>query len=402
MRQLLLGWSVLAAATIGRAETEASLRHSAEWVRERLHSMMSVDDAYLWHDVLGGRAIHQNSTANPPTEPLEGNFHTQQQSKFALAKMHLWELDGRRDERLLDDAKALLDWVVDHGIDPERGTFYLKYNNRRDEWDRSFHPEFNLINVAALLRYHRLRPTPRYAAAAERALPTILDTSSFKDAAPKNLYTSGYLALMLLELHESTDDDRYLELARQVYELADRRLHDAEHGAWVISWTPRDGQAAHGTKYTHVIANMAQAGYRLYLRGQGAGFRDSAEDGLQFLIRHSRSPRGLWYRHTTRDGSDPNAEPADGGDGGPGTALPYDRQMQVVVALCDGWRATRNPRYLSLIDDTLDAMESSHKIVYPAGVNYGYMGPSGQNTWCHLWGLEGFIAVARLQQRESP
>lgn len=373
-------------------------RHSAAWVTARLTSMMAVDDAYLWHDVLGGRVIHQNSSADPPTEPLEGNFHTQQQSKFALAKMHLWELTGRRDEKLLDDARTLLEWVVKNGIDPERGTFYLKYNIRKDQWEKGFYPEFNLINVAALVRYHTIRPTPAFAAAAERALPVILATEAFREDAGKNLYGSGYIALMLLDLHQATGEARYLELARQVVSLANRRLHDDEHGAWVISWSPTKGAAKHGTKYTHVIADLVQASYQLYLRGQGSEFLAQAEDGLAFLIRHNRDANGLWYRHNTRDGQDPSAEPADGGDGGPGSVHPYDRQMQVVVALCHGWEATRKTRYLSLIDDTLAAMETSHKMVYPAGINYGYMGRSSQNTWCHLWGLAGFTAVAALQQ----
>ena len=47
-------------------------------------------------------------------------------------------------------------------------------------------------------------------------------------------------------------------------------------------------------------------------------------------------------------------------------------------------------------------MEQTHRIDYPAGINYGYMGKdNAQNTWCHLWGLEGFAAIARLQQERS-
>lgn len=395
--------SLLAVPAFGRTDPAGDqagplLRHSAAWISARLTSMMAVDDAYLWHDVLGGRAIHQNSNSNPPTEPLEGNFHTQQQSKFALAKLHLWELTGRRDEKLLDDARTLLEWVVKNGIDPERGTFYLKYNVRQDQWEKGFYPEFNLINVAALVRYHTIRPTPAFAAAAERALKVVTATEAFGEDAGKNLYGSGYVALMLLDLHQATGEARYLELARRVVSLANRRLHDDQHGAWVISWSPTKGAAKHGTKYTHVIADLVQANFQLYLRGQGAEYLAQAEDGLAFLIRHNRDANGLWYRHNTRDGQDPSALPADGGDGGPGTVHPYDRQMQVVVALCYGWEATRKPGFLSLIDDTLEAMETSHKMVYPAGVNYGYMGRSSENTWCHLWGLTGFTAVSALQQ----
>jgi hypothetical protein len=48
-------------------------------------------------------------------------------------------------------------------------------------------------------------------------------------------------------------------------------------------------------------------------------------------------------------------------------------------------------------------MEKTHLITYPAGVNYGYMGrDNAQNTWCHLWGLKGYLAIMRLQNEAAP
>ena len=34
------------------------LRHSRQWVMQRLAGMYATDEAYLYNDVLGGRAIH--------------------------------------------------------------------------------------------------------------------------------------------------------------------------------------------------------------------------------------------------------------------------------------------------------------------------------------------------------
>ena len=381
---------------------EPLLRQSPAWVRARLQQMLAVDDAYLWHDVLGGRAIHQNSSGNPPTNPLEGNFHTQQQSFFALTKMYLYDLGGRKQAKLLDDARTLLNWVVENGYDPKLHQFYFRYNTRSGTWNRSFYPEFNMISVAALLRYDSLRRDPRYARVANQVFDRIEQTTLKRETPTElSLYRAGYLAIMMLDAYDATGEERFLRWSKEVVDQCNQHLWDREHGAWFACTGPEGNLPVHGTKFTHVIADMIQANYQLFLLRQGDGYRDFAEKGLAFLIEHSRSPNGLWYRHNTRDGADPKRHPGEPGDGGPGTALPYDRQMQVVVALCLGWKATRNPKYLEYIDASLQMMERTHRIVYPAGINYGYMGRSGQNTWCHLWGLKAFIALARLQ-REAP
>ncbi len=380
--------------------------------------MLAVDDAYLWHDVLGGRAIHQNSYANPPNTPLEGNFHTQQQSFFALMKLHVYEVFGRKEPRLLDDAKTLLDWVLENGYDAKRGTLHFCYNTRSKTWKKTFYPEFNVITVAALLRYDAIRPTPRYRRAADAVFDTILrvgwdrehggfmsgftpdpKTGKLASSGGKGLYGSGYLALMMLDAYESTGEQRFVQWARKAVDPCNKHLWDATHGAWLPgtdrAWAP----PKHGTKFTHVIADMIQANYRLFLAGQGRDYLSYAERGMAFLVRHNRAANGLWYRHSTRDGSDPKRPPDAPGDGGPGTCFPYDRQMQVIVACCLGYEATGRREYIEYVDATLDAMERTHKMVYPAGVNYGYMGVDGANTWCHLWGLKAFVAIARLQAR---
>ena len=393
------------------------LHHSPSWVQDRLRQMLAADDAYLWHDVLDGRAIHQNSYTSPPTEPLEGNFHTQQQSFFALMKMHIHELFDAKDEKLLDDAKTLLDWVLDNGYDPKLHTFYFRYNWKRKEWNKSFYPEFNMISVAALLRYDKLRPTPRYRQVAEDVFDAIIrvgwdgehggftsgfkpnpETGRFEGGGGKGLYASGYLAIMMLDAYQSTGQERFLQWAKKAVDTCNEHLWDHQHGAWLAGTNRQWDPPEHGTKFTHVIADMIQANYVLYLEGQGKPYLDHAEKAMAFLVRHNRAPNGLWYRHNTRDGSDPERGPDGPGDGGPGTAAAYDRQMQAVVACCLGWKATGKAEYLRYVDDTLYAMERTHRIVYPAGVNYGYMGASGENTWCHLWGLKGFIAIARLQR----
>ena len=393
------------------------LRHSHTWVRERLRAMLAVDDAYLWHDVLGGRAIHQNSSTNPPTEPLEGNFHTQQQGFFALMKLRIYELPGFRDAQLLDDAQTLLDWVLANGYDAELHTFYFRYNRRDKQWVKTFYPEFNMITVAALLRYNAVRPAPRYVEVANDVFQTITrvawdaehggfmsgftwdaDKGTWTCAGDKGLYGAGYLAVMMLDAYDATGESRFLEWARKAVDACNEHLWDAEHGAWFPSagrhWRRRVGS----TKLTHIIADMIQANYLLYVNDRGEDYLEYAEKAMAFLVEHSRTRNGLWYRHTTRDGSDPTAGPDLDADGGPGTALPYDRQMQVIVACCLAWRATHKAQYLRYVDDTLDAMEQTHRIDYPVGVNYGYMGrDNAQNTWCHLWGLKGFATVVRLQ-----
>lgn len=404
----LLGTLLLAPA--------APLRHTPDWVTTRVKSMLAVDDAYLWHDVLGGRAIHQNSLSVPPTTPLQGNFHTQQQSFFALMKMHAQATLKPADERWLDEARTLLDWVVTNGYDQRFHTFYLKYNQPTDAWQRDFFPEFNAINVAALLRYDSLRPTPAFKAAAEDVFRTIT-TVAWDEArggfwtnyrldetlgrplggSGKSLYTAGYLALMFLDAYDSTGDPRFLAWTRKAVDPCNQHLWDNEFGGWYLMAKSDWSNVVTGTKYTHIIADMIQANALLCLYGQGDGYRQKAVDGMEFLLRHARREDGAWYRHTNRDGTDPQAEPVGGGDGGPGTVIPYDRQMQCLCACCLLYEITGEARYLEAVDATLDVMEHSHLMTYPAGVNYGYMGPSSENTWCHLWGLEGFLTIAELQ-----
>ncbi|MEN6546514.1 MAG: hypothetical protein ABFE07_10765, partial [Armatimonadia bacterium] len=73
----LVGLALLGIVSGVALAAEPPLRHSQEWVRDRLGQMYAMDEAYLYNDVLGGRAIHQNSMSKPePTEPWEGNFHT--------------------------------------------------------------------------------------------------------------------------------------------------------------------------------------------------------------------------------------------------------------------------------------------------------------------------------------
>lgn len=401
----------------GHGPDRPALRHSPEWVRGRFKQMMAVDDAYLWHDVLKGRAIHQNSSADPPTVPLEGNFHTQQQAFFALMKMHAHDVLKPRDGRLLDEARVLLDWCLDNGYDEERGVFYFCYNTKEKAWKKNFYPEFNMITVAALIRYDSIRPTPRYREAADKVFDAILrvgwdsehggfmsgfayDTEEdrFTGGGDKGLYGAGYLAIMMLDAHDACGEVRFLEWARKAVDCCNEHLWDAEHGAWFPSVNRTWERTIGSTKLTHIIADMAQANYALYLRGCGDAYLRYAEEAMAFLAAHCRSPQGMWYRHTNRDGSDPKPGPDLEADGGTGTCLPYDRQMQVVAACCLGYRATRNSKYLEHIDATLAGMEKHHLIEYPAGVNYGYMGKDGcENTWCHLWGLKGFLSVMRLQ-----
>ncbi|NSW57717.1 MAG: AGE family epimerase/isomerase [Armatimonadetes bacterium] len=404
IRPLLLLVCTLAGGTVLAEDSPPLLTHSRDWVNSRIASMLAVDDAYIWHDVLGGRAIHQNSSTNPPTTPLEGNFHTQQQSKFALVKMSIYDLGGRTEKRHLDDARDLLTWVVLNGWDPGQRQFYLKYNERSQQWDRGFHPEFNMINVAGLLRYNTYRSEPTFVEAAENVLAHIVETDSFRADAPKALYTTGYLALMMLEAYEATHEQRFLDWARQLVDLGHEAMWDEEFGGWFHAGYPGVEVPKHTTKFTHTNSNMAQACLRLYLHGQGERFRERGLAAMDFLGKHLRSPDGGWYRHTNRDGSDPTVPPivGDGGTTEPGTPCVYDRMAQMIVACCLAYRATADRKYLTWIDETLDKMERTHLLTYPAGVNYGYMGKDwAQNTWCHLWGLKAMIAVAQLWQDEG-
>ena len=383
------------------AEPPARFQHSHPWVMNRLRDMLACDEAYLYNEVLGGRAIHQNSFTKPPTEPWEGNFHTQQQARSALLKMDLYELGKRQQPRYLDEARELLDWVLQNGYDREEGHFWLKYSTKTGQWEKAFYPEFNMITVAALLRYHHYRPTPEYADAGERVLTKILATSHFRPDQSRDLYAAGYLALKLLDLYDATGEDRYLRAARTVTASADDLLWDEEHGGCFISRQADRSLPAHTTKFTHVNANLAQACLRLYLLGQGEHFRDRAVAALEFLAAHLRSPDGGWYRHTTRDGSDPQLPPGigDGGTTEPGTYCVYDRMAQVMVACCLAYRATQDSKYLRWVDETLDKMEKTHLTVYPIGVDYGYINAGDyQNTWCHQWGLQAMIEIARLQR----
>lgn len=397
---LLLLCPLLLASLALAYEAPPRFAHSHTWVMHRLGDMLACDDAYLYNEVLGGRAIHQNSFSKPPTEAWEGNFHTQQQSRFALLKMDLYELGKRQKPRLLDEARELLDWVMKNGYDRARGQFWLKYTTRTGEWEKGFYPEFNMITVAALLRYHYYRPTPEFQAAGEQVLARILATSHFQPNQSRDLYGAGYIALKLLDLFDATGEDRYLQAARKVTSLADELLWDEQYGGWFITRKPDRSLPQHPTKFTHINANLAQACLRLYLRGQGAAFRDRGVAALEFLGAHLRSPDGGWYRHTTRDGGDPTLPPGvgDGGTTQPGTYCVYDRMAQVMVACCLAYRATGERKYLRWVDETLDKMEKTHLTQYPIGVNYGYTGANDyQNTWCHQWGLQAMIEIARLQ-----
>ncbi len=396
---LVCGLLVFLVAATADAAPDLPLKHSREWVQERMGQMLAVDDAYIWHEILGGRAIHQNSMTNPPTEPNEGNFHTQQQAFLASVKMDVYELGGQTETRHLDDARDLLSWVVENGYDAEKRQFYLKYNERTQEWNTRFYPEFNMMNVSALLCYNALRPTPEFAQASETVLAHILETDSFDPGKPKNLYASGYLALKLLDAYDGTGEERFLVAARTAIDLANDMMWDGEHGGWLLSGSPDGKLPTHTTKFAHVMANMIQACFRLHLHGQGEKYRDTGVAGLAFLSEHLRSPDGGWYRHTTRDGSDPTKPPGvgDGRNTEPGTPCVYDRMAQVIVACVLAYRATGDAKYLWWVDETLDKMERTHLTKYPIGVNYGYTRADDyQNTWCHLWGLKAMIAMARL------
>lgn len=397
MKHLLAAVCVLTICACACAEPP--LKHSREWINQRLQDMYACDEAYLYNEVLGGRAIHQNSMSKPePTEAWEGNFHTQQQGYYALIKMDLYELGGKKDEALLDQARDLLDWVIRNGYDAQDPHFYLKYSTKTGQWEKGFYPEFNMITVAALLCYDKYRPTPEWKQIAEQVLAKITGTISFQPGRAQGLYGSGYLALKLLDVHDCTGDRRFLDLATQVVRYADEALWDSEYGGWFIDGKAGGPLPKYTTKFTHTNANMIQACLRLALAGDDT-YRPHALAAMQFLADHSRSPDGAWVRHNTRDGSDPTKPPGigDGGTTEPGTPCVYDRMAQMIVACCLAWQVTGEPKYLQWVDETLDKMEKTHLTKYPVGVNYGYTGANDyQNTWCHLWGLKAFITMARL------
>ncbi|MCE5238797.1 AGE family epimerase/isomerase [bacterium] len=375
------------------------LRHSRAWVNQRLADMVACDEAYLYNEVLGGRAIHQNSMSKPePTEAWEGNFHTQQQSYYALVKMDLYELGGKQDAALLDQARDLLDWVVRHGYDPADPHFYLKYSTKTGTWEKGFYPEFNMINVAGLLCYTHYRRHGSWPQIAEGVLARITATSAFRADQTQNLYGSGYLALKLLDCYDCRREERFLTLAKTVVAHADAALWDGEYGGWFIDGKAGGPLPKYTTKFTHINSNMIQACLRLDLLGEHQ-YRAHALAALQFLADRSRTPDGGWVRHNVRDGSDPKQPPGigDGGTTEPGTPVVYDRNMQMIVACCLAWQVTGEAKYLQWVDNTLDRMEKTHLTKYPVGVNYGYTGANDyENTWCHLWGLKAFIAMARL------
>jgi len=359
--------------------------------------MLAVDDAYIWHGVLDGRAIHQNSRSTPPTEPNEGNFHTQQQSQFALVKMEIAALSG--DDRHLDDAGDLLNWVVSNGYDAEQRQFYLKWNMHTEEWQTDFFPGFNMINVAGLLAYNAVRPTPEFAEAAENVLGRILEDAAFQTEPSKSLYESSYLALKLLDTWDATGEERFLNHAQTVVDLANVAMWDDEFGGWFYAGKPGQGPPRLTVKHTHTNANMIQACFRLNLAGRDDSYRDLAVEALDQLAAHGRCPEGGWYRHNTRDWSDPTAPPmvGDGMTTETGAISVYDRLAQVMVGCALGYRATQDARYLQWIDETLDYMEQTILTHYPAGVNYGYIVAGDyQNTWCHLWGLKAMLAIDAL------
>lgn len=373
------------------------LHHSQNWVQFRMASMLAVDDAYLWHDVLDGRAIHQNSYSTPPTEPFRGNFHTQQQSFFALVKMDIASLS--EDDRHLDDARDLLQWVVDNGYDADNRQFWLNWNMHTGEWEKKFFPGFNMINVAGLLCYDSLRPTPHFAEAAENVLGRILESPPFQSDAWQSLYESSYVAIKLLDAWEGTGEKRFLDYAQTVVDIANEAMWDDEYGGWLYAGQAGGDPPKHTVKHTHTNSNMIQACFRLYLAGRGKKYRDLAVETLELLAEHSRSPQECWYRHNTRDWSDPTQPPmvGDGLDTETGAVCVYDRLAQMMVACALGYRATKDARYLRWIDQTLDEMERTHLSEYPAGVNYGYINAGDyENTWCHLWGLKAMIAIDRL------
>jgi len=398
MRTILVCSFILAAVSPLLA-ADPPLRHSREWINQRLQDMLACDEAYLYNDVLGGRAIHQNSMSKPePTEAWEGNFHTQQQAYYALVKLELYELGGRQDSALLDQARDLLDWVVRNGYDPAGPGFYLKYSTKTGAWEKGFYPEFNMINVAGLLCYTHVRRHGSWPQIAEGVLARIATTNSFKADQPQGLYASGYLALKLLDCHDCLGEERFLTLAKTVVAHADAALWDGEYGGWFIDGKAGGPLPKYTTKFTHTNANMIQACLRLDLLGEHQ-YRAHALAALQFLADHSRTPDGGWVRHNVRDGSDPKQPPGigDGGTTEPGTPVVYDRNMQMIVACCLAWDITRDPKVLQWVDDTLDRMEKTHLTKYPIGVNYGYTGANDyENTWCHLWGLKAFIQMARL------
>jgi len=230
-------------------------------------------------------------------------------------------------------------------------------------------------------------------------LAHIVETAAFQPDRSQELYRSSYLALKLLHAWEGTGEERFLDHAQTVVDLADAAMWDEEFGGWFYAGTAGNGPPKRTVKHTHTNANMIQACFRLNLAGRGDAYRDRAVEALEQLAEHSRSPRGGWYRHNTRDWTDPTAPPmvGDGMTSGTGAVCVYDRMAQIIVACALGYRATDDARYLQWIDETLDYMEQAILTHYPAGVNYGYIVAADyQNTWCHLWGLKAMLAIDAL------
>ncbi len=440
MRRLLVpcGFAMLflgfAVSTFATETTPATMRHSADWCGTRLREMMALDDAYIWkNDVLGGRAIFQNSLKMPPNQPHEGNFCPQQQAFMALNKIKMFEALGHRpeDERLLDEAKQSLDWLVQNAYDAKSGIQYFKYHRPTDKWARIYVPEFALFTPVAIYAYDQHRPTPEYRKVADRIIATAIEhgwddrhdgfISGFEhdpekgtltSSKYKGIYTAGYLAIHFLDLYERTGRQAFLDWARKTITPCNEHLWDETYGGW-YSQANRDwSNVTKGTKFTHLIADMMTANYRLYRALKAAGVPESetadylrkAEAAMAFLIDHTRDPStGLWFRHNSRDGTDPKAAPTCSGDGGSGTCLPYDREAQMIEALRQGYLTTGKTVYLDHIDETLDGMERVLMYRLPEGCNYGYMENNRHwvNTWCHLWGLKAMTGLVKLTAQEK-
>jgi uncharacterized protein YyaL (SSP411 family) len=337
--------------------------------------------------------------------------------------MHIYELEKKKDEKLINSSEALLDWIINNSYDKQNKYFYFKYNMKTGEFNKNFYPEFNMFSVAALYRYNSIHPNDQYKAIADETFNKIINTSWDKEktgfmsafvpdpktgklisTGDKFLYTMGYLAINMMDAYGSTGEKRFLDWAEKSVDFCNQYLWDDQYGGWYASIGKDLGPVQYFEKYTHINADMVQANYALYLHKKSNKYLKYAEDGLAFIIKHLRKPDGLWAKHCTRDGSTYHIEFGRGDAGGPEPA--YDRQMQVIRALALGWMATGEKEYLNYIDDTLDEMEKTMKIEYPAGINYIYIPDTtdnsrNENTWCHMWGLKGFIALLQMQNHSE-